>query len=246
LIEAVPSPAAVPPGVSLVWLDGAAIDAVEHLHRCSIDGVDAGLVKPERRSFFESVFGGRGEVIGAVGEGGDDGRTRIGAGRLIAYGVLLTTLAEGEDAGERLGRGDNRGLAKIAGTGVDPHERGRGLQRCLVRRRVARAAERGFDHVFATAAPGNTVSWRNLMTEGFAVADMVLAYGRLERLLLHRPTAAPAAGPAAPTVWCRADRSDDIRAAVAAGLAGTHWRDGGAPGTLPPEIGFGPADGGRR
>jgi ribosomal protein S18 acetylase RimI-like enzyme len=233
------------PGVSIVWLDGSALDAVERLHRRSIVGIDAGLVKPERRSFFESVFGGRGEVVGAVVRG-SDGETGLPEGRLAAYGVLLTTLAEGEDAGERIGLGGNAGLAKIAGTGVDPLDRGRGLQRTLIRHRVARAATRGFSHVFATAAPANTLSWRNLMQEGFAVADVVLAYGRLERFLLFRSTAAVRAPVDAPDRWVAGDQTDDVRSAVAAGFLGSAWRERQpTAGTRVFEIGFRPGAGAR-
>lgn len=223
--------------VSYVWLDGGALDAVERLHRRSIAGAGSGLVKPEKRSFFESVFAGRGEVIGAVVPG-DDAETNVEGGRLAGYGVLLTTLAQGEDAGRRIGLRGNDGLAKIAGTGVDPADRGRGLQRSLVRRRIMRAGERGFGHVFATAAPANTVSWRNLMAEGFAIVDVVLAYGSLERYLMHRPVAAAARADGDPRAWCRADRTDEVRQALSAGLVGPLWRAHAAPGPAGLDIGF--------
>ena len=216
------------PGVGFVWLGAEALDAVERLHRRSIAGVDGGVVKPERRSFFESVFAGRGAIVGAV-TAGTDAETSVAGGRLIGYGVLLTVLADGEDAGVRIGLGGNDGLAKIAGTGVDPDFRGRGLQKALVRHRIERAGNLGFRHVFATAAPANTVSWRNLMAEGFAIVDVVLAYGSLERYLLHRPVdrtvcADVPSGAAAPT-WCRADRTDDVRTALSSGLVGPLWRE---------------------
>ncbi len=225
--------------VSYVWLAGDALDAVERLHRRSIAGADAGLVKPEKRSFFESVFAGRGEVVGAVVPG-EDTETAVAGGRLAGYGVLLTTLAEGEDAGTRIGLSGNDGLAKIAGTGVDPADRGRGLQRSLVRRRIARAGERGFGHVFATAAPANTVSWRNLMAEGFSIVDVVLAYGTLERYLMHRPVAAARQVAEAPHTWCAADRTDEVRRALAAGLVGPTWRERPADDRPSLDIGFVP------
>jgi len=224
-------------GVKLVRLDGAALDAVERLHHRSIAGMDRGLVKPERRSFFEGVFAGRGEIVGAVVDG-SDAETGVAAGRLIGYGVLLTVLADGEDAGVRIGLGSNDGLAKIAGTGVDPGFRGRGLQKALVRRRIEQAGNLGFRHVFATAAPGNTVSWRNLMAEGFAIVDVVLAYGSLERYLLHRPVDRARRAPETPQAWCRADRTDDVRAALSAGLVGPLWRAHGPEGL---DIGFVPS-----
>ncbi len=225
--------------VSYVWLAGDALDAVERLHRRSIAGADPGLVKPEKRSFFESVFAGRGAVIGAVVDG-DDPETRVAGGRLAGYGVLLTTLAEGEDAGTRIGLSGNAGLAKIAGTGVDPADRGRGLQRSLVRRRIGRAGECGFTHVFATAAPANTVSWRNLMAEGFSIVDVVLAYGTLERYLMHRPVAAAPRVAEAPRTWCAADRTDEVRKALSAGLVGPAWREHAAAGRPALDIGFVP------
>lgn len=212
------------PGARYVWLDGGALDQVERLHRRSIEGLDSRLVKPERRSFFESVFAGRGEIVGAIVPG-SDAETGLAGGRLAGYGVLLTELADGEDAGQRIGLGGNRGLAKIAGTGVDPADRGFGLQRALVRRRIERAGGRGFRHVFATAAPGNTVSWRNLMAEGFAIVDVVFAYGSHERYLLHRPVESAPRQLDAPRAWCRADRTDEVRAALSSGLVGPLWRE---------------------
>ena len=226
------------PGSRFVWLDGGALDAVERLHRRSIEGLDSRLVKPERRSFFESVFAGRGEVVGAVVPGGD-AETGVAGGRLAGYGVLLTELAEGEDAGHRIGLGGNQGLAKIAGTGVDPADRGFGLQRALVRRRIERAEARGFRHVFATAAPGNRVSWQNLMAEDFAIVDVVLAYGSLERYLLHRPVERAQRPPQTARAWCAADRTDDVRAALRSGLVGSLWRaHPAAAGAVPVDIGF--------
>lgn len=226
------------PRVRFVWLGADALDAVERLHLRSIAGVDRGLVKPERRSFFESVFARRGAIVGAVVPG-TDAQTGVAGGRLIGYGVLLTVLADAEDAGVRIGLGGNDGLAKIAGTAVDPGFRGRGLQKALVRHRIERAGNLGFRHVFATAAPANTVSWRNLMAEGFAIVDVVLAYGSLERYLLHRPVegavrADTPGGAAAPT-WCRADRSEEVRAALSTGLIGPLWREHGPEGLA---IGF--------
>lgn len=224
------------PGVRFVWLGADALDAVERLHLRSIAGIDRGLVKPERRSFFESVFAERGAVVGAIVPG-SDAETGVSGGRLVGYGVLLTVLADGEDAGVRIGLGGNDGLAKIAGTGVDPGFRGWGLQKALVRRRIERAGNLGFRHVFATAAPANTVSWRNLMAEGFAIVDVVLAYGSLERYLLHRPVAVRAGTPgdAAAQTWCRADRTEDVRAVLATGLVGPLWREHGPEGLA---IGF--------
>lgn len=228
------------PGVRFVWLGADALDAVERLHLRSIAGIDRGLVKPERRSFFESVFAERGAVVGAIVPG-TDAETSVSGGRLVGYGVLLSLLADGEDAGVRIGLGGNEGLAKIAGTGVDPDFRGRGLQRALVRRRIERAGNLGFRHVFSTASPANTVSWRNLMAEGFAIVDVVLAYGSLERYLLHRPvdctTRAEAPSGAAAQTWCRADRTDDVRVALSTGLIGPLWREHGPEGL---DIGFVP------
>lgn len=235
-----PSPDGDPPGVRFVWLDGNAIEAVDRLHRRSIAALEPALVKPERRSFFEGVFAGRGEVIGAIVEG-SDAETGVADGRLAGYGVLLTELADGEDAGVRIGLGSNIGLAKIAGTGVDPADRGRGLQRALARRRIARAGARGFRHVFATAAPGNTVSWRNLMTEGFAIVDVVLAYGSLERFLMHRPVGSPTHPDQSQPVWCPAQPTDDVRAALSSGLIGPLWRERRSSGACGFDIGFVPS-----
>ncbi|WP_306589977.1 GNAT family N-acetyltransferase [Geothrix sp. 21YS21S-4] len=83
-----------------------------------------------------------------------------------AWGFLA--FVEGEPAGGgTLGIVD--GVALLSGDGVIPRYRGRGLQKALIRARLAFAAERGCDVACASTAPG-TPSQRAYEACGFRVA----------------------------------------------------------------------------
>ncbi len=204
--------------------DAAAIYA---LHLESIAGIaDRSTVKPEKPAFFEGLLAGRGIILGARHEGG-----------LIAYGVLQHDLAADDDPRRLLGLAVGEPLAKLAGVSVRPGERGQGWQRSVTRARIALAGERGFGHLFATSAPGNPVSWGNLMDEGFAIAGLVEKYGGLKRFVLHR---APGRRPA-PQRWLPASALSEISTLLGEGLVGVAFRQK-AGGTPEREIGFAPPD----
>jgi ribosomal protein S18 acetylase RimI-like enzyme len=210
-------PAPLPP---LTWaeLDARHLPEIVALHRTALATLaDPTFVKPEQPSFFAGILDGRGRIIGA--------RARAGA-ELGAYGVFQRHLAPDDDPSARLGLGGARRLAKIAGAAVAPALRGHRLQCELVRRRAAFARAEGFSDLYATAAPGNVPSWRNLLTEGFAVVGIEARYGTLVRYLLHRALDAPAAGAADGTVWCGLDSLARQRELLAAGHRGVACRPG--------------------
>jgi RimJ/RimL family protein N-acetyltransferase len=192
----------------LVWspLGQEAIDEIEALHAKALAALpDPSLVRPETRAFFERILAGEGEVIGARENG-----------RLVAYGILQFVL-EVDDDPRSLASFDEAPIVKLAGAAVAPGWRGQGLQRELIRRRVARAAERGCLQLYATAAPGNVASWRNLLGCGFVIAALLRRYGGLLRyLLVSGETLAPRLG------VCRAEilRLEDQHGQAAALAAG--------------------------
>ncbi len=146
--------------------------------------VDRDLFKPAPPGFFESVIGKRGTVLG-----------RRLDGQLIAFGTLLTGLDTKDRARERLGLDEAVPLAMMQGVVVHPDFRGHHLHRRLLRHRLALLRPPGVWHLYATAAPGNTASWSNMLAEGYEVADISVMYGRLLRYTLYRP---PVPRPASP------------------------------------------------
>ena len=162
--------------------------AMHALHLLSIAGMAAPTVKPESREFLHGLLHGRGRVIGAW----------HGA-ELAAYGVLQHDLLAHDDPRSLLGLHAAHALCKLAGAAVLPQWRGLGLQRSLIRRRMALAAElageaAGGVALFATAAPANLPSWHNLLACGFCVRALQYRYGGHARYLLaHLPREAGAA-----------------------------------------------------
>ncbi len=161
-----------PPDLHWRPLQPGDLPAMDALHRRSIAGMAAQVVKPETVEFLASLLHGRGRVIGAW----------HGAA-LVAYGVLQHELLAEDDPRQLLGLAAGHPLAKLAGAAVAPSWRGHGLQRQLIERRLALAAGAA---LFATAAPGNVVSWHNLLAFGFAVRALQYRYGGHPRYLLAR------------------------------------------------------------
>ena len=152
--------------------------AMYELHLLSIAGMATPAVKPESREFLHGLLHGRGRVIGAW----------HGA-VLVAYGVLQHDLLPHDDPRSMLGLNTVHTLYKFAGAAVRPQWRGLGLQRSLIRRRMALAAElvgMAADGValFSTAAPCNLPSWHNLLACGFCVRALQYRYGDHARYLL--------------------------------------------------------------
>ncbi|GAB5467233.1 MAG: hypothetical protein Kilf2KO_02630 [Rhodospirillales bacterium] len=167
---------------------------------------------------------GRGTVLGY----------RIGA-RLVAFGTLLTGLAPGDRTRERLGLAEDLPLAMMQGAVVDPACRGRQLHRRLLRRRLALLQPPNRWHLYASAAPGNTASWRNMLAEGYEVVLLSTMYGRLLRYTLYRP-AVPRSGspPEGRLIWCDPRDSEAQQALLTAGARGLAFRARAGQ----PEIGY--------
>lgn len=204
------------------------LDRLEALHRLSMGPVPRPeVVKPERRDFFVGILGGRGRAWG-VFDGEETGE------ELVAYGILQHAILPDDDPRSSLGVAPTVRLAKLAGAGVAPGWRGRGLQRLLIARRIAEAG--AAELLFSTAAPLNAPSWCNLIHEGFAIRALVTRYGGLTRYLLTRERAP------VPTIATRVLAPGDHegqRALLAAGWRGVGIAElDGAPaiGYAPPAV----------
>lgn len=196
-----------------VPLSASDLDAIYALHLKATGAVGRpDLIKPETRDFFARILAGGGRVIGVL-----QGRT------LIAYGVLQLDLPPSEDARPLLGLTPNDSLAKLAGASVLPEAWGAGIHDVLIEMRIEDARRAGITHLYATAAPGNSRSWENLLGAGFAVRAIIEKYGGHARYILHRDLSAGerAVGDG---VWCSASDVDGQRALIAAGHAGVRWR----------------------
>ena len=195
--------------------------AMAALHRASLGSAGPDVVKPESPEFLASLLAGRGRVVAAWD-----------ADVLVAYGVLQHGLLPEDDPRPHLRARAGTTLAKLAGAAVAPGWRGLGLQRALVARRIALAQE--IDWLFATVAPANPASWRNLLAAGFAVRTIEWRYGGHARYLLLRErgavTSAAAAGEDVP--------AGDLarqQALLAAGWRGVAAQPGTAIRYVPPE-----------
>lgn len=150
------------------------LDAVEILHHQAIGPlVRPEVVKPENRSYFESILGGRGWVVG-IHDGPE----------LVAYGILQHDHAPKDGPHRLLGLDPERPVGRLAGASVHPAYRGRGIQRVLIASRVALAPPGML--LFSTAAPVNTPSWASLLAEGFPIYDIQLFFGGYARYVMVR------------------------------------------------------------
>lgn len=150
------------------------IDAVDRLHHLAIGPcARPEVVKPEHRSYFEGILGGRGVTAGLF-----DGAA------LIAYGILQHDHTPPDGPHRMLGLDPEQPVGRLAGASVHPAYRGQGLQRVLIAARV-KAAPPGMV-LFSTAAPVNTPSWASLLAEGFPIRDIHLFFGGYARYVMVR------------------------------------------------------------
>lgn len=199
-------------GIAWRWLAAADLADVWTLHRIAIAKSPApGLVKPESAGFFERMVGQDGAIIGG-----------FAGPRLVVYGVLQWRLAAEDDPRAGFGLAGGTGLAKLAGTSVDPDWRGRGLHDTTIALRLQRAREIGCPHLYATAAPGNWRSWTNLLVGGFTVRALTRRYGTLWRFLLHRRPAP--VQPAGPSALYDPDDHATLGARLSQGAQGVGWQ----------------------
>lgn len=151
------------------------LPAVTALHALSRQGVAPGLVAHDSDDFFRERLGPRGRILGL-----------FAAGELVAYGVLgLPGPGQPSFADDLPQPLPAEQVAEIDGVAVRPDLRGNGLQRLLVRWRLAEAAGRSL--ALSTAAPGNRYSLANLLACGFEAVALRRKYEGAWRFLLARP-----------------------------------------------------------
>jgi RimJ/RimL family protein N-acetyltransferase len=161
---------------------------LERVHRAIVARAPAGTVALETSEFLASHLGADGYTVGLFFEG-----------QLVAYGILGLSGAAHARLGGLLGLSARRceRLAILDGVGVVPAFRGRGAHRYLNRVRDALAERHGRRLLAASAAPANTVSWRNLMRLGLEVRGLARMFGGHWRyLMLRDESRMPADAPA--------------------------------------------------
>lgn len=178
---------ALPAGLRWRLLGPHDLGRVESLHRAAVAKLAPRIVKPETHAFLASILGGRGRAVGI----------EAGGGELIAYGFLQHALLPEDDPRPHLGLPPNAAIGKLAGAAVERAYRGAGLQRSLIKARVALAEPHCT--LFATASPDNAASWINLLAERFWIRRLEYRYGGHPRFLQVRaPGVAPVFTPEEP------------------------------------------------
>lgn len=221
-----------PTGSGLEWgeLAPADLPTVVALHHAALaDLPRQGIVNPEKPEYFESVLAGDGHILGVRS-----------SGRLVAYGILQCRIAADDGAWQELGLPVGGPLAKASGCAVASAQRGHGLHRELTRRRILMAEAKGITDLYATSAPANYPSWRNLLANDFEIVAVKLKYQGLLRYILHRSGSrrgAVSSRSPAPVRWLAVDDVAEQQALLETGCRGAHWRRG-VRGRI--EVGFCP------
>jgi hypothetical protein len=171
------------------WLvDGAAqietrlllitdLDALERVHHDIVGRAPLGTVALETTEFLAGHLGAEGHTVGLFVEG-----------QLIAYGILGLSGTAHERLAKLLGLSaqERKRLAVLDGVGVLPAFRGHGAHGYLSHVREALASRHGRPLLAASAAPANSVSWRNLMRLGLEVRALARMFGGHWRYLMLR------------------------------------------------------------
>ena len=166
----------------------ADLETLERVHHDIIGRAPSGTVALETSEFLAGHLGAEGYTVGLFLEG-----------QLIAYGILGLSGAAHERLGKLLDLSaqERERLAVLDGVGVVPAFRGRGAHGYLNRVREALAGRHGRQLIAASAAPANSVSWRNLMRLGLQVRGLARMFGGHWRyLMLRDESRVPADAPA--------------------------------------------------
>lgn len=151
---------------------------VHAVHLDALNGVDAGLVRPDTLAHFIQHIGSDGVVIGGFLD-------RIG---MIAYGVLGISSETAHHMAHILGVAiaDRSRFCILDGAASLPAWRGHGLHRDLIRERVKCARTLDRTLFGATVSPANITSLRGLLEAKFQIAAFAMLYGGMDRLVLIR------------------------------------------------------------
>lgn len=168
---------------SVRMVNGNEVEQVEALHHRVLQlATVPGLVKPESHEFFERHASRCGRILGVfVGN------------CLVAYAVVGLPVDTGYNFGLELELPEKELLlvAHLDGVSVAPEWRGNGLQRTLGALRVEIARRAGRHHLISTVAPRNTVSWRNVISQGLKVRRLKRKFGGALRYILHQDINTP-------------------------------------------------------
>lgn len=200
------------------------LTAILALHRAAAATMPPGLMADDGEAFFADHIHRLGRTYGMFEEG-----------RLVAYGVLGLPLADSPNFGvDHALNGETLSLvAHIDGCVVADSARGRGLQRALIRYRMAEAERQGRSIFLSTAAPGNRASLANLLACGLTIRGLADKFGGV-RFLLRRDVDVPLNIRPGVEEWLGMEDLAAHRAVLDRGLIG--WRlngDGTALGYAP-------------
>ena len=152
--------------------------AIQDLHEHLFAEAPQGSFRHDSPDFFQRILAGDGAILGLC--------TKEGA--LAAYSVLSLPKPDEFHYGRliELPEACWPQIAQLEGIGVDPQRHGQGIQKWLGLWRMNTAAELGYRHLCATAAPMNFYSWRNLLSLGLVIRGLHSLYGGFLRYVLHR------------------------------------------------------------
>lgn len=109
-------------------------------------------------------------------------------GSLIAFTLMVSNRRSPRNLGYQLDYSDDLCQKCVTNdtTFVHPDYKGFGIQRCLLGLKIDIALGLGADEILTTVSPENTISLKNIISEGFEIATKKAMYGGFERYILRR------------------------------------------------------------
>lgn len=191
------------------------LDDLHALHRVILASLPhPHVLRADERDFLALHLEERGRTFGAFIDG-----------RLMAYAALSMPGPDSDNLGRDIGLTEEqaRRVSHHDGSGVHPSLRGSSLHATLNDLRYALADASGYTHVMGTVSTFNPFSLRNHLKGGMVVRDIVVKYGGMARLIIHRDLRAPWHVPAAdiaPRQTCPIEDIDGHRHCIDSGLWG--------------------------
>lgn len=107
---------------------------------------------------------------------------------LIAFTLMVVNRLTSRNLGSSLGYEQPKCLKCVTNdtTFVDQGFKGYGMQRHLLKMKLAVALKLEADEMLATVSPENTVSLSNLLSEGFEIASEKNMYGGFKRYIMKK------------------------------------------------------------
>lgn len=191
------------------------LNTLYSLHRLIVETLPhPHILRPDERDFMALHLDRRGRTFGAFIDG-----------RLISYAALSLPGPDPDNLGRDIALPPDQILrvSHHEGSGVHPDIRGSNLHITLNTLRCQLASAAGYHHLMGTVSTQNPYSLRNHLTAGMVVRDIVIKYGGMPRLIIHRDlrqTGGVSTTGQSARERCRLNDIDRHRALLAAGLCG--------------------------